>query len=193
MRLSEKYAVPRDLALLYDFVNSLDRRRYIERGTTHAVSDELSTPERLESWLRERSLEGGGGIAHHRQALEMRDALRSFLKIAPGERSRAADAGRGLQQASSAFALVVAVDEAGAVSLQPLEGASGIGRVLAQMHGLATSDQLHRLKMCASDECEWVFFDRSKPGNRRWCSSARCGNRQKTRAYRERRRSSEET
>jgi hypothetical protein len=28
------------------------------------------------------------------------------------------------------------------------------------------------------------FYDRSKPGNRRWCSSVLCGNREKTRSYR---------
>ena len=38
--------------------------------------------------------------------------------------------------------------------------------------------------MCDLEECHWVFYDRSKPGARRWCASALCGNRQKTRAYR---------
>ena len=33
---------------------------------------------------------------------------------------------------------------------------------------------------------QWIFLDRSKPGNRRWCSSLICGNRQKTRDYRKR-------
>jgi predicted RNA-binding Zn ribbon-like protein len=42
--------------------------------------------------------------------------------------------------------------------------------------------------MCASDECQRVFFDRSKPASRRWCQSTLCGNRNKTRAYRERQR-----
>src|SRR5215468_8852616 len=35
MKLSEKYDVPSGLALLYDFVNSLDERRYVERGVAH--------------------------------------------------------------------------------------------------------------------------------------------------------------
>ena len=46
-----------------------------------------------------------------------------------------------------------------------------------------------RLKMCAAEECRQVFFDRSKPETRRWCMSTLCGNRIKTLAYRERRRS----
>jgi predicted RNA-binding Zn ribbon-like protein len=42
--------------------------------------------------------------------------------------------------------------------------------------------------VCAAQECRRVFFDRSKPATRRWCMSTLCGNRIKTRAYRERRR-----
>ena len=41
MRLSEKYAVPPEPALLYDFVNILDRRRYVENGVAHPGEDEI--------------------------------------------------------------------------------------------------------------------------------------------------------
>jgi predicted RNA-binding Zn ribbon-like protein len=58
--------------------------------------------------------------------------------------------------------------------------------VLAEFLALSASGRLGRLKMCSSKECNWIFFDRSKPGNRRWCSSLLCGNRQKTRDYRKR-------
>jgi hypothetical protein len=34
--------------------------------------------------------------------------------------------------------------------------------------------RLDRLKMCASEECRWVFYDRSKPGTGRRCASALC-------------------
>jgi predicted RNA-binding Zn ribbon-like protein len=52
------------------------------------------------------------------------------------------------------------------------------------VYGLAKTDRLARLKTCASEDCRWIFFDRSKPANRHWCSSNLCGNRQKTRTYR---------
>ena len=80
---------------------------------------------------------------------------------------------------------VVRVSHA-AVELQPADGASALGLVLAQLLALAGAGRLDRLKICKSNECHWVFFDRSKPGNRRWCSSLLCGNRQKTREYRKR-------
>jgi predicted RNA-binding Zn ribbon-like protein len=63
------------------------------------------------------------------------------------------------------------------------------GSVLAALVRLSDSGRLERVKICDSDECRWVFYDRSKPGNRRWCSSDRCGNREKTRTYRNRHRS----
>ena len=69
-----------------------------------------------------------------------------------------------------------------------MSGSSALGRVLSQMLGLAGTGLLDRLKTCASDECHWIFFDRSKPATRHWCSSARCGNRLKTRTYRARHR-----
>ena len=44
-----------------------------------------------------------------------------------------------------------------------------------------------RLKRCAGSNCELIFYDSSRPGRRRWCSTERCGDRMRARAYRERR------
>jgi predicted RNA-binding Zn ribbon-like protein len=65
---------------------------------------------------------------------------------------------------------------------------AGLAVVVAEMHRASMNGTLDRLKMCASDECQRVFFDRSKPATRRWCMSTLCGNRIKTRTYRERHR-----
>lgn len=43
-----------------------------------------------------------------------------------------------------------------------------------------------RLRLCADEFCSLVFHDGSRPGQRRWCATARCGNRANTRAYRAR-------
>ena len=191
MELSETYAVPAELALLYDFVNSLDLRRYVESGLAHEGGDEIETPRMLEGWMRARGLlERGAHIdaRAHRAALELRAALRDFLLAPPADRPRAIAAARRLTAASGKFPLVLSVSEEGPVGLVPMPGAHGLGRVLAQMIGLAETGRLDRLKTCGSEECRWIFFDRSKPSNRHWCSADRCGNRQKTRAYRERQR-----
>lgn len=191
MKLSEKYAVPPELALLYDFANSLDQRRYVENGVAHAGGDGIETPRMLEAWLRERGLLRRGAhvdAADHRAALDLRQALRDFLLNAPQERPQAGEVARQLTAASRRFPLMLAVSDTGAVELAPVPGSNGLGNVLAQMIGLAQTHRLDRLKTCASQECRWIFFDRSKPANRHWCSSSICGNRQKTRAYRQRQR-----
>lgn len=48
---------------------------------------------------------------------------------------------------------------------------------------LLTSNKLDRLKVCADDNCGWVFLDTSKNKSRRWCSMQDCGNRAKARRH----------
>jgi len=48
---------------------------------------------------------------------------------------------------------------------------------------LMTSHDLHYLRECASDDCEWLFLDTSKNHSRRWCSMTTCGNRSKARIH----------
>lgn len=191
MRLSEKYPVPPELALLYEFMNSLDLRQYVEKGTPHTVGDELSTPRQLEDWLRARGLLDQCvrlQAQDYRNALDLREALRAFVQLDPADRTDEAGAAARLDDATARFPLILKVSETGMVGLRPALGAGPLGRILAELHLLSQTGRLDRLRMCASDECKWIFFDRSKPGNRRWCSTALCGNRQKTRAYRQRQR-----
>jgi predicted RNA-binding Zn ribbon-like protein len=44
-----------------------------------------------------------------------------------------------------------------------------------------------RLRLCEGPGCSLVFYDSSRPGTRRWCSTERCGNRVNTTTYRRRR------
>jgi predicted RNA-binding Zn ribbon-like protein len=188
MKLSEKFPVPGDVALLYDFVNSVDLRRYVEQGVAHDPGDELATPAQLQNWLQARGLLKRGVLvsrAEYREAMELRDALRRFLAAAPPERASAMGP---LKALAARFPLEVTTSRDRLLDLRPVLGGatSGLGGVLAELVRLSDSGRLERVKTCDSEECRWVFYDRSKPGNRRWCSSDRCGNREKTRTYRRR-------
>lgn len=192
MRLSDKFSIPADIALLYDFVNSLDLRRYVEQGVAHVESDELATTAQLETWLKARDLWIKNirlTADDHRSALVLREALRSFIQLPPIDRGANAEVAAQLNAAAVRYPLALNVLE-GNLALRPsnLSPASGLGSVLAELQMLDATERLERLKMCASEECHWVFFDLSKPANRRWCNSALCGNREKIRAYRERHR-----
>jgi predicted RNA-binding Zn ribbon-like protein len=51
---------------------------------------------------------------------------------------------------------------------------------------LVASEDLGRVRECASQSCSVLFLDASRPGKRRWCSMNRCGNRTKKSNYRRR-------
>src|SRR5262245_31734132 len=53
---------------------------------------------------------------------------------------------------------------------------------------LLSSDELDLLRACANPGCGWLFLDRSRRGNRRWCDMQVCGSRAKARRYYFRRR-----
>jgi predicted RNA-binding Zn ribbon-like protein len=51
---------------------------------------------------------------------------------------------------------------------------------------LLVSGELEHVKLCANDECRWLFLDSSRNHSRRWCDMKVCGNRTKVRRYRAR-------
>ena len=126
-------------------------------------------------------------------ALELRTLVRDYLQCDPLERSRDKDAVRALNKTLKLFPLVVAVRDDGGMVLKAAreDALAGLSSVIAELYDGSRNGTLDRLKMCASDECRRAFFDRSKPATRRWCMSSLCGNRMKTRSYRERQRNAE--
>jgi predicted RNA-binding Zn ribbon-like protein len=51
--------------------------------------------------------------------------------------------------------------------------------VLWSAGDLLASRRLAKVRYCANPQCEWLFLDDSKSGNRRWCAMSACGNRAK--------------
>jgi predicted RNA-binding Zn ribbon-like protein len=48
---------------------------------------------------------------------------------------------------------------------------------------LLLSDELTKVRKCASESCAWIFIDRTKNHRRKWCEMKTCGNRDKARRY----------
>jgi predicted RNA-binding Zn ribbon-like protein len=48
---------------------------------------------------------------------------------------------------------------------------------------LLTSDDVGHVGRCANENCGWLFVDRSRRHNRRWCEMSECGSRAKARRY----------
>ena len=71
--------------------------------------------------------------------------------------------------------------------------APDVNGALAALVGIVATSMAEgtwpRMKACREDACGWAFYDRSRNRSSTWCHMSVCGNRAKTRAYRERRRS----
>jgi predicted RNA-binding Zn ribbon-like protein len=155
---------PEPLRLVQLFVNTVDH----EHGR-----EWLPTPDVLDAWLDERSLPHGRvGEAELRQAVELREALRTLLR---DSRDRAA--------------IAVVNRMAMTVELEPdgprIRSSELLGPIVAVVFEAMLDGSWRRLKACP--QCGWAFYDYSKNRSATWCSMAICGNRLKTRAYRRRR------
>jgi predicted RNA-binding Zn ribbon-like protein len=191
-KLSRKFKVPDELANLYDFANSLDVRRFTHHGVQHLQGDELTGPQELGAWLTQRGIlaeRAKFSPAMFDEALELRSAVRAYLQCNPDERRKNKDVIRSLDRVLKRFPLVVKTACGHSPTLAPIRSdpLAGLSAIVAELYDGSRNGVLERLKMCASEECRRVFFDRSKPATRRWCMSTLCGNRAKTKAYRERR------
>jgi predicted RNA-binding Zn ribbon-like protein len=58
------------------------------------------------------------------------------------------------------------------------------------VQAIATGHE-ERIRICANDECRWVFYDESRTGRRRWCDMATFGNRAKAARHRARKKAEE--
>ena len=193
-KTSRKFRVPDALANVYDFANTLDLRRFVHHGVRHQTGDEIDSAEKLAAWMAQRGLlERGGRLtpAMFDAAIRLRASIREYLACQPLERHRHRGAIAMLNKAIEPFPITVeASSESDGMQLKAArkDALAGMSVIVAELYNGSANGTLSRLKMCAADECRRVFYDRSKPGTRRWCQAALCGNRMKTRAYRERRR-----
>ncbi|MCK9903195.1 hypothetical protein CC117_09840 [Parafrankia colletiae] len=182
---SSHYGAPPTLRALGAFLNSMDERTFGD----HRPREELADPEALSGWLAARGLAPEGIYASETEfadALRLRAALREAA--AANQRATQPPRTAGLGGVADRLALRVRVGPRG-VELEPAGGGE-VAQALARLAAaavLATADGTwQRVKMCAAPDCRVVFYDGSKPRTGRWCATAVCGNRVKTRRYRQR-------
>jgi predicted RNA-binding Zn ribbon-like protein len=174
---------PQPLELVQRFINSVD----LESG-----EDELEDPEALRTWLAERELIGAGeavGKADLRRALDVREGLRALLMANNGTAPDAERVER-LDEAAARAGVRVSFQPHGPPELAAARaGVDGaIARLLAIVAGAVERGEWERLKACPREVCHWAFYDHSKNRSGRWCQMEVCGNIEKARAFRERRR-----
>lgn len=190
-QLARQFKVPNELANLYEFANSLDLRSFSHHRVQHATADELVNSQGLSSWMADRGLiKPGVAIPSplFNKAVQLRSDLRALIACHPAERPRNKGVLRALNESLQLFPVFAQADQNGEMRLQSVRDdvLGGLSIIVAELFNASKDGSLDRLKMCVAKECQRVFFDRSKPGTRRWCLSTLCGNRMKTRTYRER-------
>jgi predicted RNA-binding Zn ribbon-like protein len=168
---------PGRLALVERFVNTVDH----EHGR-----EVLSEPEHLHRVL---DLDPGArlGPAELRRAHQVREALRGLALANTGVEPDPSVFAT-LEEAAARGGLVVRFVD-GEARLEPtardLDGA--LADLVGIVHTAMADGTWSRLKACRREVCGWLFYDRSRNRSAVWCQMAVCGNRVKTRAYRERR------
>ena len=174
-----------DAVLVQDFANTRDLRSFIPRGHPYrdGTGDDIGSPEALRTWLVGRGLLPRGtkvDAAAHARVLDFRAVLRAAL-----DRSRHDE---GDDRPPVTVPLEVQMDARDGPRITAADGGvdRAIGEIGAAALRTALSGEWWRLRACAAEDCQWVFYDQSKPGRGRYCAPDTCGNRVKTRAYRRR-------
>jgi len=161
-------AAPEPLRLVQRFVNTID------------LSHDR---EWLIAWLEEQGLESSSAADLDR-ARGVREAIRELL-YANGGHPVAGDHLALLGAAAAAAGLTIDFGRLELVAAA--DGLAGIlGRVAIVCFSAMSDGTWVRLKCCRNEECRWAFYDYSKNRSATWCSMQICGNRTKTRTYRQR-------
>jgi predicted RNA-binding Zn ribbon-like protein len=174
---------PQPLHLVQRFVNSVD----LENG-----EDELSSPDALRDWFAERGLMSGDeevSPADLKRAIDVREGLRAVLLHNNGhplDEERVARLDRAVRRAGVRVRFVGGGDPELVPDAEGVDGA--VARLMAIVAAAVEHGRWERLKACPREECEWAFYDQSKNRSGRWCTMESCGNIEKAKAFRERRR-----
>jgi predicted RNA-binding Zn ribbon-like protein len=59
-----------------------------------------------------------------------------------------------------------------------------LSRIAASFAEMLALNRADRLKYCPNEGCKWIFYDRTKANTRRWCNDRTCGNRDRVRRSR---------
>jgi predicted RNA-binding Zn ribbon-like protein len=164
-------------ALILDFANTLD----VEAG-----SDELITRSQLSDFLlnagairrRSRATEQDVAVAR-----ELRSGIRTALRLNHDEgRAEVPELDNVLGRLPMRLSW-----SGGEPTLEPVADGvpGGLARIAVAVASAHADGSWERLKICADSGCQEAYYDASKNRSRNWCGAA-CGNKAKTRAYRQR-------
>ncbi len=120
----------------------------------------------------------------------VRDALREVALAISEHRAPRASALGNVNRALHARQVIELIPAPDGCSVDhrhvgdPIDDA--LARLAEPLVSELTGGHPERIRVCASDTCEWIFYDASRTGRRRWCDMSTCGNRAKAARHRAR-------
>ncbi len=180
-----------------EFMNTLERCATPSHPDYPAPHEELVSLSAAIAWLAERGVlhpAAASGEAAGAAVLERvragRAALREVYDAAVERRPPAPSAVRAVNNLLRRQSVAVVVPTRGGVAVGHRHQGDPVEEALAQLvepvvRAIAAGET-RRLRICANEQCRYVFRDDSHAGRRRWCDMASCGNRAKAARHRAR-------
>jgi predicted RNA-binding Zn ribbon-like protein len=159
--------------------------------TAEGGGERLVDPTALRSWLvargllEERARLDGEDL---KRALAVREGLRS-LAFVNNDQPLDEAALDALRSASAGAGVEVRIEPDGPRFAPGQDGGlqGAVGALLAIVARAMLEGTWPRVKACPGRGCGWMFFDHSRNQSARWCAMQVCGDREKSRAYYQRR------
>jgi predicted RNA-binding Zn ribbon-like protein len=178
----KKHELQPEIDLLVDFVNTRD----VEEET-----DAFTDPAQLRDWIADRT----GDLLPELDSTDLervrglREALRALLLANNGVEAQRRNLDP-LREAAERSRYRLAFEADGQLALAPARAdLSGFeSHLLLALEHLQCHEVWPRLKACTDEGCQWAFYDATRNRSRTWCSMDVCGNREKTKRYRQRKR-----
>jgi predicted RNA-binding Zn ribbon-like protein len=187
-----------DLEATFDFLNTLDTENgflveklpklenaldwFVEQGVIHREG-----ADRVCSRI---SSDPEAAVKQLSHVHEVRDALREVAEAITDRRAPRAAALNIVNRALHARQVIELVPADDGVNVDhrhigdPIDDA--LSRLADPLVSELTAGHPERIRVCASDTCQWIFYDASRTGRRRWCDMTTCGNRAKAARHRAR-------
>jgi len=187
-----------DLEETFDFLNTLDTENgfpveklptlddaltwFVDRGVIHREgADRARARVVAQSAVAAKDLD---------RVHAVRDAMREVAEAIAEHRAPRAAALNAVNRALHARQVIELVPAPDGCSVDhrhvgdPIDDA--LARLAEPLVSELTGGHPERIRVCASDTCEWIFYDASRTARRRWCDMSTCGNRAKAARHRAR-------
>jgi predicted RNA-binding Zn ribbon-like protein len=182
--------------LCLDFTNTVQDRSTSPRELLNSYSDlllwsqgaQILTEDEAERLREEAARHTREAKAVLQRAIDLREALyRIFFAVARGSSPEKVDLSTLNTEFSEAMSQACIVPAKDSFALDWTGKEKALDRMLWTLArsaaDLLTSAELDDVRVCAADDCKWLFLDTSKNHTRRWCDMKSCGNRAKARKH----------